>query len=268
MNTQKTTQPNQSFEGNRFYYKAANYAFAFIKAEKMAEALQIKRAEIESKHDNNSNFWRVASFAAVFVAMGLGVYEVYNIQASLSGMLSNGSDDELSLWLFLLLGVTLSIIGMLLGHSLNAETDHITGKKKLTFKWWICLVLSIGYIYMQYYLASAAGEGIDADSKQVAHSQSVVVVFIAIAELVLGYLFLTKAIEYLFSYRLKILMSLQRIIQNRSAKNCCQTWDYYIGYVEYYNHRNPFSTISEKVETENIKKAKSYFKDTSGYTFI
>ncbi len=253
------------YEANAYYAKAAEYAFTFIKAEHKESKLVTEREQIETQHDTKSNFWRVASFVAITIAVGLGFFEAYNIQTSLSGIFNSGETEQISPSLLYFLGFTFASIGLLLGHSLNAETDHVTGRKKRTTKWWVCFVLSFAYVYAQYHLANMAGIGTDDNAKQMVSSQSLFVVFIAVAELLLGYLFLHTAIEYLFSFRLKLLFAWQRFKMNFSAKRCDQNWDYYIGYLQDFNFNNPYNLLEEKEETENIHSARLYYKNTSGY---
>jgi hypothetical protein len=268
METRILTTRTQPFEGNKYYQKSADAAFVFAKSEKNIEQLGIKKEEYESRNDEQTSFWKVASFAAIFIAFGLGYIEAQNTKNSISGLFYTGDANEMSPFLLGILGVTFAGIGLLLGNGLQTKTDSITGKKKLTTNWWLCLFASIGYIYFQYYLASSASIGTDADTQQIAHSQSVFVIFIAVAELLLGYLFLHKAIDQLLILSIKITIRIKRFRLNNAAKSCCQNWDYYIGYVEDYNIKNPFATITAKAETENIKRAKLFYKDSTAYTFL
>jgi hypothetical protein len=267
METRISTTRTQPFEGNKYYQKSADAAFEFAKSEKNIEQLGIKKEEYESRNDEQTSFWKIASFAAIFIAIGLGYIEAQNIENSISGLFYSGDTNEMSPILLAVFGITFAGIAMLLGHGLKAKTDPITGKKKLTTNWWLCLFASLGFIYFQYYLSSSASIGMDADTQKTTNGLTSLVIYISVTEILLGYLFLDKAIDQLLILSIKISIGVKRFLLNKAARNCCQNWDYYIGYVEDYNIKNPFSTITAKSETQNIERAKLFYKDSAAYTF-
>lgn len=259
----QTTKP-VAYAANAYYRKSSHFAFLFVKSEVKSEKIAIEKDKLtEALNENTSNFWRVASFVCIGICLGLGFIEAHNIAISLAGIFNADNSEQMSSVLLYLLGFTFACMGLFLGYGLYqyAETDHITGRRKLTVKWWICLVLSIVYIYAQYQLATIASIGTDADSRQIIQSQTIFALFIALVELLFGYLFLHTAIEHLFVFRLKLILTWQRFWMNRSAKACDENWSFYIAYLHDYNISNPYNHLVEQEETENIRKAKFYYRN-------
>ncbi len=198
-------------------------------------------------------------------AIGFGIYAAYNAQGAIAGIIDPMGNGTMPVWLYLVIGAAISIVGMLFGHFIyeglteGFNTDEYTGAKSPSSKLWLAVVGFIGaisYVVYQFLLVKFAGNG----NTTMAY-MPYVVAGIAILELLIGGLILHKAFAYILLFIISITMTLISRQMDSNAKSTNDNYREYLTFVNAYNKE----TTTERIEVEgngNIRKAIAYYTGT------
>ncbi len=238
-------------------------AFRFVDREKKVKEYSDSRKEtLEHIGGKTSPFWIFMSIIGILAAIGFGIYAAFNAQGAIAGLVDPMGDGILPIWLYLVIGSSISIVGMLLGHLIyegladGFARDEYTGEKSPSSKLWLAVVGfigAIGYIGYQFILVKSAGDG--------NNSLAYVVAGIAIIELLVGALILHRAFAYLLLFITTILMATVTRQMNASAKNTNNSYRDYLTFINVYNRENPANQM--QVEgNDNIRRAIAFYTGT------
>lgn len=232
---------------SRSFLNASRYGFRFTTSRKCyTERCQKKEDIIADIGERPKPFTTVISFLCIGVALVFALIEAYNVQATIIGATGIGETTAI------LVGFGFATAGLIAGEMLTAswKYDAFTGKKKPTPKFYIAIAFALVYLIGQYWLASRAGIGADADMQDTVETMQWFVLGIALAEILFGMAFLATAIKVVTllvaDFRIKRAIS----SMNRNSRQCEEHWQ---RYAYECNGQNM------QVETEAITDARRYY---------
>lgn len=242
-------------------------AFSFSNNEKRIKKLSDNRKEtLNHIGGKTSPFWIFMSIIGILAAVGFGIYAAFNAQGAIAGIVDPMADGRFPLWLYLVIGSAISIVGMLFGHFIydglsdGFKTDTYTGQRLPSSKLWLAIVGFVGatvYVYYQFTLVKSAGNG----NTNFA-SMPYVVAGIAILELLIGALILHRAFTYLLLFFTSIAMWIITRQMNSNARNTNNNYRDYLNFINAYNRENP--TDRMQVEgNDNIRRAIAFYTGTN-----
>lgn len=261
-----TTMPRYRVEN--IFRDAADAAFRFVNLE--------KRHKTQSdSHDQRLKYiggrvsptWVVMSFVGLFAAIGFGIYGAFNAQGAIAGLVDPMGNGVIQPEILLIIGASISIVGMLFGHliyeglSEGFETDPYTGSKSPSSKIWLSVVGFLGaivYVGYQFYLVKSAGEGAGVDENSSLAYMPYVVAGIAILELLIGGFILHRTFGYLMLFAVSISLAITVRQMNAAARATNESYRQYISFVDVYNGENREGQM-EREGSPNIRRAIAHY---------
>lgn len=211
--------------------------------------------------------WAILSIVGLLAAIGFGIFEAYNAQGAIAGIVDPMGSGVISPEILMAIGVSIAILGMIFGHliyeglSEGFDIDPHTGEKSHNSKLWLGVIGFAGalvYVGYQYVLVNSAIKGAEIGNENGLVYMPYVVVGIAVLELLVGAFILHKAFSYLllFSSGLMLASTIRRI--NSAAKTTNNNYRQYMNFLDVYNRENP-SQPMEREGNGNIRKAIAYY---------
>ncbi len=243
---------------------AEKSAFAFSNNGKsLTKLMNTKREYLDNVGGKISPTWVFMSIAGIFAAIGFGIYEAFNAQGAISGIIDPMGTGSIPPALLITIGISISIVGMLLGHfiyegvSEGFTTDQYTGSRNPSSKIWLAVAGVAGaifYVGYQYSLVKSAGNG----NASLAY-MPLVVAGIAILELMIGALILNKAFAYIMLFAVTIVMTIISRKMKADARNTNDSYRRYLLYLPIYNKQSTDSQV-EKEGNEHIRRAIGFYQ--------
>lgn len=230
-------------------------AFSFVKKEGKFAALTDKRSNYIDKVGGLKPIWIIMSFVVIVAMIGLGIYEGFTAKTAIAGLIDPSGDGVVPDWVLTTIGSSLAIIGMMIGHSVfeTMEEDDITGRREFGTMFWLSVVGAFVYIGSQYFIVKSAGNGED-DFKYLPY----LVVGIALLELIVGGLLLSKALTYLLVFYLAIRLWFIHRGMGTTSRATNNSYRDYRALRDAYNVQNPNNTLVLE-GNDNIRRAIAYY---------
>jgi|GEM_PF-3934457 len=240
--------------------------FVFLK-EKLKKQNDTYEARMEDIGGRVSPTWAILSIVGLLAAIGFGIFEAYNAQGAIAGIVDPMGSGVISPEILMAIGVSIAILGMIFGHliyeglSEGFDIDPYTGEKSHNSKLWRGVIGFAGalvYVGYQYVLVNSAIKGAEIGNENGLVYMPYVVVGIAVLELLVGAFILHKAFSYLllFSSGLVLASTIRRI--NSAAKTTNNSYRQYMNYLDVYNRENP-SQLLEREGNGNIRRAIAHY---------
>ncbi len=247
------------------------YAFSFVKNEEMINARSDAKSNyLEKMGGSIDGFWVFFSIAAIIGAIGLGVMEANVAKATISALIDPMGEGTIPPRVIAFVGISLAIIGMLIGHLIFdfIKVNEYTGKRDIHAKFYVSIVAALFYVALQFYFAKTAGHTDDTTEMSISvsfHAVPYVVAGIALLEIIVGALFLNKAMTYIIIYILAISIWSATKKLNRNARSCNNSYRDYQTLLSVWNTQNT-GNIKETEGSLNIKKAILYYQNNDSNT--
>ncbi|WKZ64144.1 MAG: hypothetical protein QY315_04950 [Saprospiraceae bacterium] len=234
---------------------AEEKGFAFTKKEDKFGILSERRKEYIEKVNGLKPIWIVMSIVLIGALIGLGIYEAFTAKTAIAGLIDPSGEGYVPDWVLTTIGASLAIIGMMIGHSIfeNVEEDGITGRRTLRAMFYLSLIGALVYVGLQYFIVKAAGNG-EEDFKFLPY----LVVAIAVLELIVGGLLLSKVITYLLIFVLALRLGALTRGMRRNSRSTNNSYRDYRAYRDVYNTQNPTAQL-ELEGNDNIRRAIAYY---------
>ncbi len=270
--TMSSTITMPRFRVENIFRDASDAAFRFVNLEEKQKKQNERHAQqLESVGGKISPTWMVMSIVGLCAAIGFGIYGAFNAQGAIAGLVDPMGEGTISPKILMLIGASISIVGMVFGHliyegvSEGFKTDPHTGSKTLSGKIWLSVIGLIGalvYIGYQFYLVKSATNSAGIDSNSNLAYMPYVVAGIAVLELMIGALILHRTFDYggLIIAALLLMITVRQM--NRSARDTNDFYRQYIRFVDAYNSENPFQPI-EREGNPNIRRAIAHYSGIS-----
>ena len=250
------------------FREATDAAFRFVNLEKRHKTQSDSHAQrLKDIGGKVSPTWVVMSVIGLLAAIGFGIYGAFNAQGAIAGLVDPMGDGIIQPEILLIIGASISIVGMLFGHliyeglSEGFETDPYTGSKSPSSKIWLSVVGLIGaivYVGYQFYLVKSAGEGAGVDENSSLAYMPYVVAGIAILELLIGGFILHRAFGYLMLFAVSISLAITVRQMNAAARATNEGYRQYISFVDVYNGENRAGQM-EREGSPNIRRAIAHY---------
>lgn len=245
---------------------AEKCAFLFTNLEKkLKDWAETKTETLNHIGGKVSPFWIFMSIIGILAAIGFGIYAAFNAQGAIAGIIDPMGNGTFPVWIYLVIGAAISIVGMLFGHFIyeglsdGFKNDEHTGERLFTPKIWFAVVGFIGailYVSYQFVLVKSAGAG-NVNTAYLPY----VVAGIAILELLIGALILHKAFAYIVLFIITIIMAITTRNMNTKAKSTNDYYRQYLNFLSIYNNENPANLILAE-GNNNIRRAIAYYTGT------
>lgn len=265
-----STMPRYRVEN--IFRDATDAAFRFVNLEKRHKAQSNSHAQrLKDIGGKISPTWVVMSVVGLLAAIGFGIYGAFNAQGAIAGLVDPMGNGIIQPEILLIIGASISIVGMLFGHliyeglSEGFETDPYTGSKSPSSKIWLSVVGLIGaivYVGYQFYLVKSAGEGAGVDENSSLAYMPYVVAGIAILELLIGGFILHRAFGYLMLFAVSISLAITVRQMNAAARATNEGYRQYISFVDVYNGENREGQM-EREGSPNIRRAIAHYSGIS-----
>ncbi len=249
------------YEVTRPLESAENTAFSFVRKENKYQQVSTSKSDHITKVGGIKAFWVIMSFVGIPLAIVFGIYEAYMAQAAIASFIDPMGNGNVSTSLIGLIGAGLATFAIYVGHifaeGLGKETNQHTGRNtyNIGLSFYFSIVGLIGYVWFQYYLVQAAGEG-------EFNSFAMVAVGVAILEILVGVLILGKALTYLLIFLSTIQLGLLSKSMKRTSRNTNMYYRDYRTMRDVWNKENPLQFM-ELEGNENIRRAIAYYSGVS-----
>lgn len=211
--------------------------------------------------------WAILSIVGLLAAIGFGVFEAYNAQGAIAGVVDPMGSGVISHEILMAIGVSIAILGMIFGHliyeglSEGFDTDSHTGEKSPNSKIWLSVVGFVGalvYVGYQYVLVNSAIKGAEIDQENGLTYMPYVVVGIAVLELLVGAFILHMAFSYLMLFASGLLLTSTVRRLNSASKATNNNYRQYMNFLDAYNRGNPSQPL-EREGNGNIRRAIAHY---------
>lgn len=250
---------------------AEKNSFSFVKNEEKINTRRTSKDEYLQKVGGSINgFWAFGSTLALISAIGLGIFEAKIAQATISGLLDPTGDGSISPKAIAIVGISLAIVGMTIGHLIfeHIKVNEYTGKRDISAKFYVSLAAALFYVGLQFFFAKTAGhtDGVIITSISVSmQAVPYVVAGIALLEIIVGALILNKAMTYILIFILGISLWTATKRLNRNARSCNNSYRDHQTLLSVWNTENPGNT-KEAEGSLNIRKAILYYQNNDSNT--
>ena len=263
-----TTATMPYYRVNNMFRDSGDTAFGFVilenKHKKQSANYEERMKDIGGRI---SPTWAILSFVGLLAAIGFGVFEAYNAQGAIAGIVDPMGSGVIRPEILMVIGASMAILGMIFGHliyeglSEGFDTDLHTGEKSLNSKIWLSVVGFIGaivYVGYQYVLVNSAIKGADIGKENGLTYMPYVVVGIAVLELLIGAFVLHRAFSYLILFATGLLLASTGRRINSAARATNDNYRKYMNFLDAYNRENP-SQPMEREGNGNIRRAIAHY---------
>ena len=246
LNIPRVTRPLEESE---------NYAFSFVKKEDKYTLTSEKRNTYIEKVGGLKPTWIIMSIVLVFAFIGLGIYEAFTAKTAIAFLVDPDGNGNVPAWVLSSIGAALSILGMMIGHSIfeHTENDEYTGRRNLGAMFYLSIIGAIIYVGTQFFIVKIAGEGVE-EFKYLPY----LVVAIALLELIVGGLLLGKVLTYLLIFYLAFRIYFLHKGMRSKSKATNSSYRDYRALRDAYNIQNQANTLVLE-GNDNIRRAIAYY---------
>lgn len=253
----KQQQNEKPTVGAQSFMTAKDNGFAHCNAKQLHDSkIQDRDEMIEKMDEPPSPFKTILSIICILIGAGLGVLVVINTQNSIVGNGSFGTGTAIAV------GLCLSGLGMITGEFLSSgmKKDSYTGRRKMTGRWLLGLLLAVIYVFFQYLLARQASIDVSEDMQSAVNTTTAFITAVAVIEVIFGYLFLRGAIQSLTLLFANIRIRLIKWKMYKTSKVCDESYNRHLFEVQQYNDKYGTSYTPGQ-QTESIKVARDYYNN-------
>jgi hypothetical protein len=253
---------------NKVFSDSTDAAFQFVNLEKRHKKQNANYEErMKDIGGRISPTWAIMSFVGLLAAIGIGIFEAYNAQGAIAGIVDPMGSGVIRPEILMVIGASISIIGMIFGHliyeglSEGFHSDPHTGQKSPNSKIWLSVVGFIGaivYVWYQYVLVSSAIKGAEISNENGLTYMPYVVIGVAVLELLIGAFILHRAFSYLLLFTTGLLLASTGRHLNSSAIATNDNYRQYMNFLDVYNRENPSQPL-EREGNSNIRKAIAHY---------
>lgn len=232
-----------------------NKAFSFVTKESKFNTLTQKRTNYIEKVGGMKPIWIIMSLIVVFALIGLGIYEAFTAKTAIASLVDPTGEGNVPDWVLTTIGASLSILGMMIGHSIfeNVEVEEYTGRRNFGVMFYLAIIGGIIYVGTQFLVVRTAGDGSE-EFKYLPY----LVVAIALLELIVGGLLLAKVLTYLLVFFLSFRLFFINRSMNSTSRATNNSYRDYRALRDAYNAQNPNSTLVLE-GNDNIRRAIAYY---------
>lgn len=211
--------------------------------------------------------WAILSIVGLLAAIGFGVFEAYNAQGAIAGVVDPMGSGVIRPEILMAIGVSIAILGMIFGHMIyeglseGFDTDPHTGERSPNSKIWLGVLGFVGamvYVGYQYVLVTSAIKGAEIGKENGLTYMPYVVVGIAVLELLVGAFILHRAFSYIMLFATGLLLASTVRRLNSTSKATNNNYRQYMNFLDVFNRENP-SQPMEREGNGNIRRAIAHY---------
>ncbi|MBK8370402.1 MAG: hypothetical protein IPL20_03290 [Saprospiraceae bacterium] len=199
-------------------------------------------------------FWIIMSFVGIPLAIVFGIYEAFMAETAIISFLDPLGGGTVNHGMVQMIGAGLAVFAMFMGHifieSLQGEKHIVTGRvSRKTTPLILAIIGLLGYVFFQYKLVMAAGDG-----GSEFNSFAMVAIGVACLEILVGVLILGKAFTYLLIFIAAFQLWYFRRGMNKNADGTKSSYRDYTLLLQNWNSSNP-NLVMLQEGNNNISKA-------------
>ena len=242
----------------RKYKSSEAQGHAFVATEKSFKALTLKKEELIEKIGELSLFWKNAWWIAAIGGICLAIFQGYSAQTVIQAYLDPTAEGSIPLWVFVTIGASISILGMVIGHTLyeSVKINKNIGDRNFGPLFYLMLALAIFYVSFQFGLAHFGAEGGLAEGET--NSMPYVVGGLAIFEIIIGAFIMEKVLNYLALMFENIVLGLKSRKMARKSRLTNNNFRDYSTLIDAYNSI-PEVDLKQREGNDNIRRAIAYY---------